>query len=115
MIKAEITEKLFNAISQFITDSRESLQKGEVVELTGLEGQVGTLCDAIMRLSDEERAIYATRLQELMTGLQVLGEELVAQRDKVEDEMRGLTQVKKANTAYRTAEASDNYTKSDEE
>lgn len=103
------TEKLFNDISQFITHSKALLDQGAMAELAGLDEQVRTLCDAVLQLSQDERIRYADKLQELLGGLKVLGDEMVAKRDQVADQIRGVPNFKKASVAYKTANASDGY------
>ncbi len=108
-ISANSTEKLFNDISQFITQSRELLEQGAIMELAGLDEQVRVLCDAVLQLSQSERLQYAERLQEMLTGLKLLGDEMVTSRDKIAEEIRGVSNFKKASVAYRTVNASDGY------
>jgi hypothetical protein len=103
------TEKLFNDIASFIDQSRTLLHQGALTELAGLDEQVRILCDAVLQLSQDERVRYADKLQELLGGLKALGDEMVVSREKLANEIRGVSHLKKANTAYRTAEAIDNY------
>jgi hypothetical protein len=100
-------EKLFNDISKFVSDSRALLQQGTVMELSGLENRILLLCEEVLVLSQEERLIYAKRLQQLMADLAALGEEITAQRDAVAKEIQQLPGHKKANKAYRKPEADD--------
>jgi len=100
-------EKLFNDITQFVAESRTLLQEGAVMELAGLEKHVLILCEDVLLLSQDERLHYADRLQQLLAELTSLGEELAAQRDQVAEKMRNLPEHKKATTAYRVVDASD--------
>lgn len=107
-------EKLFEDITQFMEQSRSLLGQGALMELAGLEKQVQGLCEQVLALSQDERLKYADRLQGLLKELGELGQTLAVARDKLGDEAMSLTQQKKAHTAYRTAEASDNYGKDEE-
>jgi len=100
-------EKLFKDIEQFVGDSRKLLQQGAMMELSGLENRVMLLCEEVLLLSQDERLQYSTRLQQLMTDLTALGEEITAQRDTVAEELRQLPNQKKAHAAYKITEAGD--------
>ena len=113
-LKSKRTEELFAAIAQFIAESRVLLESDALIELAGLDVQVQTLCEAVLELSQDERVAYADRLQELLAGLHDLGEEMVARREGLAEEMRGVSKHKKANSAYRTVDASVEKKKEDE-
>jgi len=103
------TQRLLDEITLFIEQSRTLMQQDAILEMGGLDAQVGVLCDAVLRLSQEDRVAYAAKLQELLLDLKALGEEMAARRDRIGDEIRGVPQFKKANNAYRKADASDGY------
>ncbi len=107
MNQPRTTEALFNDISKFISDSRELLKRGAVMELSGLDDNVKELCEEVMRLSQDDRLQHADRLQELFAELKLLGEELSSQRDSLADDIRGASDHKKATAAYRSAPAGD--------
>jgi hypothetical protein len=107
-------DMLFKDIAQFVKESRALLEAGAIMELGGLDQRVNMLCEQVLSLSQEERLLHADRLQTLLKELSELGEALVAQRDKLGGEAVQLAQQKKANTAYRTAEASDNFDRDEE-
>lgn len=109
------TQTLLDDVSRFIAESRGLLQSGAILQLAGLDRQVLTLCDAVLRLSQEERVRYADRLQELLGELKCLGDEMVVQRDLIADEIRGMPQHKKASVAYRKTDASDGYHEGDKD
>ncbi|MFO0389257.1 MAG: hypothetical protein ACK502_06010 [Alphaproteobacteria bacterium] len=114
-MSAESPEKLFQDVSAFISESRTLLEKGAVMELDGLDAEVRRLCDAVLGLSQEQRIVYADKLQVLMKGLSALGDEMAKQRDAVVSEMRGLNQYRKAHVAYSTADATDDFGKKKED
>ena len=98
-------ESLFEDIKNFVTDSRSLLGDGAVVELAGLDNEVEKLCTLVLELSTETREKYADYLQELLTELTALGEDLVTKRDALQHEIRYLSSHKKANIAYKTVDA----------
>lgn len=114
-MKSPRAEKLFDDIAQFIAESHALLDAGAMMELSGLDEQVRTLCDAVLTLSQDERVIYADRLQQLLGDLKALGDALVESRDKIAEELRGVADHKKANKAYRIVDASDDYGNRDDE
>jgi len=114
-IKNNSAETLFNEVAQFIDESRALLEANKMLELSGLDDNVQTMCDAILRLSQAERMEYADRLQQLLGDLKALGDSMVEKRELLAGEIRDLGTHKKASTAYRIVEASDGYKNKDEE
>ncbi len=98
-------QELFKNIAQFVLDSRTLIDKGAMVEMAGLDKQVQGLCERVMELSDEDRIKYAGSLQWLLDELNTLGKELTVQREAIANEIRYLSSHKKANVAYKTADA----------
>ena len=104
-------EQLFSRIEEFVTQSRELVSHGAMLEIEGLEARIESLCEMVLGLSQEDRLRYADKLQVLLADIGKLGEEMMALRDAMGDEIRSLTSVKKASVAYRVADASDSYGK----
>lgn len=100
-------EALFSTIESFVSESQRLLEEGTLVDATGLDDHVRSLCEAVMALSQEQRLIHAERMQELLLQLNQLGAAMVAQRDALAEELRGLQQKKKAHQAYKSADAVD--------
>jgi hypothetical protein len=96
-------EKLFNDISQFVSESRALLEQGAMMELAGLDERVKTLCDAVLQLSQSDRLVYAEQLQQLLAELKSLGEAMTTQRDAMADAIKDISSHRKASVAYRTA------------
>ncbi len=105
------TEKIFQDVERFISDSRKLLKEGAVMELSGLDKEVQRLCDAAMALSEKERATYAGKLQKLLGDLTGLGQELTEYKDSMADEIRKLSTHRQASVAYRKTDASDDFGK----
>lgn len=108
MSTAQDTKALFDDISRFVSESHALLKQGAVMELSGLDERVQHLCKAVAGLSPEESVRYADDLDRLRAELTQLGEALASHRDALAGDMRGLSEHRRANSAYRTAEASDN-------
>lgn len=113
--KSASAEQLFDEIERFIEESHAILESGAMMELAGLDDQVRSLCDAVLQLSQGERVTYADRLQKLLGDLKSLGDAMVVQRDQLADELRNVSQQKKAHKAYRVVDASDDYGNRDDE
>ena len=108
MSTAKETKALFSGISQFVSESHALLKQGAIMELAGLDERVQQLCMEVVKLSEEERVRCAGDLDRLHAELTELGAALASHRDALAGDMRGLSEHRKANSAYRTAEASDN-------
>lgn len=104
-------EKLFEDVAAFISESRAQLQKGVLLEMKNLDGEVKSLCEAILQLTPEQGKQYESKLQELFSSLTELGNELQQQRDAVAEEIRGLASHRKAHVAYSAADATDAFGK----
>ncbi len=100
---AEI-ETLFSKISDYVVESRRLLEQGALLELKGLDDGVHLMCDALMKMSQDQRIRYAGKLQELQAEMQSLGDTIVAMRDSVGSELLATTPHKKASVAYRKGE-----------
>jgi hypothetical protein len=98
-------QDLFENVAKFVQDSKTLIAKGAMVEMAGLDKQVHSLCEQILQLSQEDRLKYADMLQDLLTQLKILGEDLVRQREALAHEIRYLSSHKKASVAYKTADS----------
>jgi hypothetical protein len=102
-------QTLFENIEQFVAESHSLLEKGAIMELAGLDEHVRSLCDQVLSMSQDDRILYADKLQKLLGDLKNLGEALAQQRDAVASEIRNMSKHQKANVAYKVADASDDY------
>ena len=107
MSKPLNAEALFDDIHGFVSQSAALLQKGEFVDLSGLDAQVAQLCEAVLQLTQEQRITHAARMQQVLGELQALGNAMTAIRDSMSEEIRGLSHHKKASVAYRSADTVD--------
>jgi hypothetical protein len=113
-MSAQPAQQLFLEVEQFIAEGRALLDQGALMELAGLDEQVRILCDRVLQLSQEERLVYADKLQKLLGDLTALGETMAQKRDLIAEEIRGLSHHKKASTAYRVADSRDDFGERDE-
>lgn len=100
----------FSEMEQYIADSRATVAAGKELELAGLDDKIDALCNRILELSQDERMLYESRLQELLGSLNALGNEMRAQGD-----VKEIPQHRKASVAYQTADSRDNFGKRDKE
>lgn len=108
-------DALFDGIEQFVADTRRMLEAGAMLNMQGLDDQVRSLCEAVLQLSQEERLLHADRMQQLLADLRVLGDAMVESRDRMADAMRQLSRQKQAVTAYKIADARDDFGRRDRE
>lgn len=104
-------DALLKRVSEFVTESRDMVKDGAMLEVEGLEAKVSELCEMVLSLSQDDRLRYADKLQILLSDIGKLGEEMKQLRDMMGGEIRSLTAVKKATVAYHVADASDQYGK----
>ncbi|NBX04353.1 MAG: hypothetical protein EBR02_09925 [Alphaproteobacteria bacterium] len=102
-------EMLFDEITRFVDDSKTLLESGAFVQLAGLDDHVRSLCEALVMLTQEDRLKHADRLQQLLWSLNNLEETMMQYRDAMAEQIRGLNTHQKANVAYRTSEAIDDF------
>jgi hypothetical protein len=113
--KTQAPEVLFTKISSFVSESRELLKSDSMMDLQGLEARVQELCKLVLGLSQDDRIKYADKLQVLLGDIGKLGEEMASLRDVMANEIRSISKHKKANVAYKVADASDAFGKRDED
>lgn len=104
-------EKFFDDVSKFIAESRAIIERGDVVQLDGLDEEVARLCEAVLHLSQDERLKYADTLQRLLKDLNLLATELTTQRDTIAAQIHDLSDHRRANVAYKKADSADDFGK----
>jgi hypothetical protein len=95
----------FTEMEHFIDSSRKAVAAGEELSLAGLDERIDALCERVLALSQEERLIYESRLQELLLGLNALGLDMKANMGLPND----IPQHRTASVAYKTADSRDNF------
>ncbi|MDX2073554.1 MAG: hypothetical protein SFX19_04215 [Alphaproteobacteria bacterium] len=102
---------LFTEMEQYIAASRATVAAGEELEMHKLDERIGQLCDMIEALSNDDRRTYESRLQELLSNLNALGNEMREQSGNVAE----IPKHRNASVAYQTADSRDNFGKRDKE
>lgn len=95
---------LYNTAVDFIAKARQGLEKGEEVDLGGLDNMVAELCTFVTTLPEDEAAPYTTKLKVLMDDLNVISELLVKQQQNIRAQLDSLQQKRQAMHAYATAD-----------
>jgi|GEM_PF-974733 len=106
-------ESLKKSVFQLVNDCREKLSQGEI-SIPEMEQAVQAYCESINLLPLEEGRLHKESLHELMELIKKLESELCEERDRVNREVQGLEQMRKANIAYYTTERSIPFTKKDD-
>lgn len=104
---AKKAEALFEEISAYIAQSHVLLKDGALLELNGLDGRIQKLCEAVLTLSQDERVQYSDKLQMLFKELHQLGADMAQIRDVIADDLRNISDHRKANVAYKVADNVD--------
>lgn len=100
----EDVEALLKGLSDYISQAKGILEKGDFLELEGLDDQVKTLCDSVLSLKVEESLSFADELDGTMKELDELQKMFVESRDKLAGDMQDLGKHKKASVAYKQSE-----------
>jgi archaellum component FlaC len=95
----------FAEMEQFIEQGRATIAAGQELSLVGLDENIDRLCTLMMELSQEERMMYENRLQDLLGGLNTLGNELREQVSAIQE----IPQHRNATIAYQRADSRDNF------
>ena len=86
-----------------IASARDLLSSGTMVDLTGLDGCVATLCDAIAALPRDRSESYKSRLVGLIDDLNSLVESLSAQHKELSSALKDGSSRHRAVAAYGAA------------
>jgi hypothetical protein len=79
---------------------RRSAEAGMVIDLSGLDRSVETMCEAIARLPADERRPLKDALVALLDELNALVAALEAQQRNTSEELKGVSSRQRAVTAY---------------
>ena len=93
-------ETLFGDIAAYIEKARGLLERGEWVDLQGLDKDVEALCLSVAALSPEQAQEYAPELEFLRDHMESLGAAIAEQRDAIKGEIKGTETIERANKAY---------------
>ena len=103
MSKVDV-EALLNGLNDYIAQAKEILERGDYLELEGLDDQVKALCDSVMSLQVEESLSFADELDATMKELDGLQALFMESRDQLADDMQGVGKHKQAAMAYKQSE-----------
>ncbi|MCI5049089.1 MAG: hypothetical protein MRY32_01980 [Rickettsiales bacterium] len=102
--RSEKARTLFEDLMGYINESKVILEKGDYLELNGLDNKVAELCEAVHNLTPEESKEYADDLDTMMQELDGLQKLFLEQRDRVGADLKSINQFQQASKAYKTAE-----------
>ncbi len=80
--------------------ARTLIDQGDLIDLSSLEQHVGTVCDAAARLPGPEQTGLKTVLITLIEKLNGLAEIIATERDKLSGALTGMSDHRRATTAY---------------
>lgn len=93
-------QALFEQVREYINDAHEICERGEYIELVGLDDRVQQMCEAIQAMTQEEAKTYEQELESLMQKLDGLQEILVQRRDALGEEVSDTNKHQQAARAY---------------
>ena len=73
-------------ISAFIDDANGHITKGEMVDLTGLDDEVASLCDRTVALPPQDAVTIQPLMAEMISKLEVLSQSLQDFQNKLKDQ-----------------------------
>jgi phage host-nuclease inhibitor protein Gam len=93
-------EVLLSDVLNYIEEAHSILERGEWVDLKGLDARVERLCHEIVLLTPQQGREYAAELEFLREKLNALQESMQAQVKQLKDDMKETGTVQRANRAY---------------
>lgn len=104
VMSKEDVQALLASLNEYIADAKDIVERGEYMELAGLDERVKTLCDSVMSLKVEESMSFADELDATMKELDSLQKMFVQSRDKLASDMQDVGKHKQAAVAYKQSE-----------
>lgn len=105
----QTADQLLQSVMNTIDQSRKELSKGVLLDLTTMEKEVMQLCEVVTELEPDSRNQYAGPMESLYQQLTDLGTDLTNVRDYLKTQMNELPNHQRANIAYKSADAVDNF------
>lgn len=102
-------EALLAEFERYVNECNILLDEGREAELGGMKELGERLSAETARLTPQQRKQHAVRLEALLVALRSLAQALQARRDEVVHTVQATERGRRANIAYRAAEASDNH------
>lgn len=100
-------EVLKKSVVDLIHECRKNLKAGKTADVSQVENGVRAFCASVAALPADEGKKHKSDLRELMKLVTELGDDLVAARDAVKEELAKLDHVRKAHKAYKSSSNMD--------
>jgi hypothetical protein len=100
MSKSSDMNRKISDSAALIERARRALSQGKPVDLTNIEGRIGTLCKAITVLPTQEAQDAKVGLVALMDSLSQLSHELESEHSRLQQSLSGLADRRRATAAY---------------
>lgn len=97
-------QELLDGIMSYIRDARGIINKGDFIELGGLDKRVQELCEAIQGLTVEDSMFFKGDLDNMMTELNMLQDEFKKMRESLGGELNDAGKHQQAAKAYKQSE-----------
>jgi uncharacterized membrane protein YdfJ with MMPL/SSD domain len=98
-------QELLVQIRSFISITKAHVGSSNEIDLTGLDGKVQELCEAVLDMPKPEADSYQQALSELVIELDELKAKMISAQEEVRDKLNALNMRHKAAKAYKTGEA----------
>lgn len=94
-------QALLDSITGFVANAKEAAERGEEVDLTGLDDRIQELCNGLLDIPREEAQGFMGKLQALNSDLTELRQHLEVMRENVQEKLNTLNAQQKAARAYK--------------
>jgi len=99
----ETVTRPLQAAEQLLADAEQVLKADGFVDMQPLQSVVDEACQALGALPPAEAKSFAPRLQGLIERLDILIPEMIASRDRIQEQLKGTATHRQAATAYAKA------------
>ncbi len=96
---------LVDELEAYIREAMDILDSGEYIALNGLDEKVSELCRHVTEIPLAEAKDFQPRLTGVIKQLDLLQSIMIEHRDRVEQQLQGLDNTKRASQAYAKSEA----------
>jgi hypothetical protein len=74
------------SVADYVKDCDRRVNRGEIMDLQGLDGTVMEICDLMAELPEDEAQKFESAMTALIKDLEVLAKSMKAQQEKIDAE-----------------------------
>lgn len=81
-MNSEDIQKRLGELSNFILESTRTVESGQMIDLSGLDDEVASICDRVVTLPPQQAAQAQPLMAEMIGNLERLGQALKEYQDR---------------------------------